>query len=71
MAGLGKLETIPQPFLNSSPPPRELDGEYDKPKPYVEYTHEPIVPEPEFEIPILRSSRIDLATDETAAIDSG
>ena len=58
-----------QPFLNSSSPPRELEGEYDKPKAYVEYTQEPVVPEPEFEIPIPLSSRIDLATDEIAAID--
>src|SRR6266850_627681 len=58
-----------QPFLNSSSPPRELEGEYDKPKAHVEYTQEPIAPEPEFEIPIPLSSRIDLATDEIAAID--
>jgi superfamily II DNA helicase RecQ len=58
-----------QPFLNSSSPPRELEGEYDRPKAYVEYTQEPIMPEPEFEIPIPLSSRIDLATDEIAAID--
>jgi hypothetical protein len=35
----------------------------------VEYTQELIVPESEFEIPIPRSSQIDLATDEIAAID--
>ena len=58
-----------QPFLNSSSPPRELEGEYDQPKAYVEYTQGPIVPEPEFEMPIPLSSRIDLATDEIAAID--
>ena len=58
-----------QSFLNSSSPPRELEGEYDKPKPSVKYTGEPSLPEPEFEIPIPQSSRIDLVTDEIAAID--
>jgi hypothetical protein len=53
-----------QPFLNSSSPPRELEGEYDKPKSRVEYTQEPIAPESEFKIQIPKSSLITLTTDE-------